>query len=95
METLLKPGDMIRIREDINDYELYCMILDTGNKNSWVDSMAGPGSLVTIIKITNDGQYITDYSDDNECGIKEYWNYTDEMFDPEMLSMLLEDRYNL
>ena len=95
METLLKPGDMIRIREDINDYESYCMILDTRNKNSWVDSMAGPGSLVTIIKITNDGQYITDYSDDNECGIKEYWNYTDEMFDSEMLLMLLEDRYNL
>ena len=94
METLLKPGDMIRIREDINDYESYCMILDTRNKNSWVDSMAGPGSLVTIKRITDNGQYITDYSDD-EYGIEEYWNYTDEMFDSEILSMLLEDRYDL
>ena len=95
METLLKPGDMIRIREDIQESVDYYMKLDTGNKNSWVDSMAGPGDLVTIIKITNDGQYITDYSNDNECGIKEYWNYTDEMFDPDMLLILLEERYNL
>ena len=90
METLLKPGDMIRIRKDINEYEQYYMILDTENKNSWVESMAGPGSLVTIKRITEDGQYITDYSNDNEFGIEEYWNYTDEMFDPEMISLLLE-----
>ena len=95
METLLKPGDMIRIREDINDYDPYCMILDTENRNSWVDSMAGPGALVTIKRITENGQYITDYSNDKECGIEGFWNYTDEMFDSEMLSMLLEDRYDL
>jgi hypothetical protein len=90
METLLKPGDMIRIRSDIQEDVNYCMKLDIENKNSWVDSMAGPGDLVTIIRITNDGQYITDYSDDDECGIEDYWLYTDEMFDPELISLLLE-----
>lgn len=89
METLLKPGDMIRIREDIQRDVNYCMKLDMENKNSWVDSMAGPGDLVTITRITSDGQYITDYSDD-ECGIEDYWLYTDEMFDPEMIRLLLD-----
>lgn len=95
METLLKPGDMIRIREDIQEDVGYYMKLDTGNKNNWIDSMAGPGVLVTITRITENGQYITDYSYDDEYGIEGFWNYTDEMFDSEMLSMLLEDRYNL
>ena len=96
METLLKPGDMIRIRNDIEDYMDYSMIFDSDNKNSWICSaMAAPGTLVTIQRIADCGQYITDYSRDEDCKIEGFWNYTDEMFDPDMLSILLEERYDL
>ena len=96
METLLKPGDMIRIRNDINEQHQYRMILNSDNKNSWIYSvMAAPGTLVTIQGIADCGQYITDYSRDEDCKIEGFWNYTDEMFDPDMLSILLEERYDL
>ena len=96
METLLKPGDMIRIREDISEQYRYKMIFDNDNKNSWIRSvMAAPGTLVTIQGIADCGQYITDYSCDEDFKIEGFWSYTDEMFDPDMLSILLEERYDL
>lgn len=93
METLLKPGDIIRIRKDIREDEGYCMILDSSNKNSWINEMAPAEELVTIISITEDGQYTVDYCEDED--FREFWHYTDQMFDPEILLILLEDRYNL
>lgn len=95
METLLKPGDMIRIRDDIDEHIEYKMILSNNNKNSWVPSMAKPGALVTIQNISQNGQYITDHSHDRDFDIDGFWLYTDEMFDPLMLCLLIEERLNL
>lgn len=96
METLLKPGDMIRIRNDIDEQYPYGMIFNSDNKNNWIyNAMAAPGTLVTIQRVSECGQYITDYSYDKDYNLEGFWSYTDEMFDPDMLSILLEERYNL
>ena len=97
MKTLLKPGDMIRIRKDIKEDENYYMILSDRNNwknsNTWTKSMAPANTLITVTSINQYGQYLIDYvaQGNEDLG----WNYTDQMFDPEMLEVILQDRYNL
>ena len=94
METLLKPGDMIRIRDDIKASTLYKMLNDDSTSNSWInEDMLPAGTLVEIVDISSN-QYIVhsidkvakSYSDMDD----EFWLYTDEMFDPEMIRLLLD-----
>lgn len=96
--TLLKPGDMIRIRDDIKEGVTYRMILNDCNSNSWIENeMAPAGTLVTITNITLDGQYQIDY-DHNMYNFDfdpEFWCYTDEMFDPEFICLLFAERYDI
>ena len=90
METLLKPGDMIRIRNDIDEDTFYSMILDPDNKNNWIKTeMAKPNELVTIDRI-NEGQYKVK----NKYNKIDMWDYTDEMFDQETIRLLIIDRNN-
>ena len=101
METLLKPGDMIRIRDDIEEGISYCMILDNETTNSWIDEdMLPAGTLVKIINISS-GQYVVNAIDyvhkkDSNLG-DDFWLYTDQMFDPESLALIIgtivEDDY--
>ena len=94
MDTLLKPGDMIRIRDDIKTDTSYKMLNDDSTKNSWInEDMLPAGTLVEIVNISNN-QYIVhsidkvakSFSDIDD----EFWLYTDEMFDPEMIKLLLD-----
>ena len=100
METLLKPGDMIRIREDIQQYTTYKMINDSDIGNTWIEEdMLPAGTLVEIVNISK-GQYIVKRLDESkekdEYLDDDFWLYTDQMFDPEMLIMLMEkDYFNL
>ena len=96
--TLLKPGDIIRIREDIKPSVDYKMIFNEKIVNTWIqDDMLLGGTLVEIIDIhhgqyrvksfnekVNSSQYLYEQDD--------FWLYTDQMFDPEMIQILLEDR---
>jgi hypothetical protein len=100
METLLKPGDMIRIREDIQQCTTYKMINDSDIGNTWIEEdMLPAGTLVEIVNISK-GQYIVKRLDESEEKDEyfddDFWLYTDQMFDPEMLIMLMEkDYFNL
>ena len=102
METLLKPGDMIRIRKDIKQSISYKMLNDKELNNTWIKKdMLPPETLVEIINISS-GQYVVRPLDkinrDLEYIVEDdFWLYTDEMFDPEMLAMLtnlaIEENY--
>lgn len=94
METLLKPGDMIRIRDDIKTCTPYKMLNDDSIRNSWLDEdMLPAGTLVEIVDIF-DNQYIVHSIDKVAKSYSsmddEFWLYTDEMFDPEMIRLLLD-----
>lgn len=80
--TILKPGDKIKIREDINDVEFYCMA-DNEKRERWlgVEKMAKPGQLVTIKDIINGTYRINE---------EPVFNYTDDMFDPGVINLLKE-----
>lgn len=98
-KTLLKVGDIIRIRSDIKENIRYRMKLDPESNNSWIGAyMAGAGTLVKIIDMSFE-QYIVIPADNSiKEGSAEYdnfifWSYTDEMFDPLMIHLLLEDKY--
>lgn len=100
MRTLLNIGDIIRIRGDIKEDTPYEMILDTDCKNSWIKyEMLPAGTLVEITGFSH-GQYEVrrlEKVDSNLAPIDlpdSFWSYTDTMFDPELLMILLEDRYN-
>lgn len=94
MDTLLKPGDMIRIREDIKQCVTYKMLNNDKIGNTWIEEdMLPPGTLVEIVDIS-DGQYIVQHLDKLDRDSKyfitdDFWLYTDQMFDPEMLIMLV------
>lgn len=92
METLLKPGDMIRIRKDIDPGVSYKMINNNRASNSWIeDEMLPPGTLVEIVDIAQ-GQYVVhslDIKRNKYTYDDEFWLYTDQMFDPDMLDMLV------
>jgi hypothetical protein len=86
-DTLLKPGDQIRIRKDIiYEDKQYKMYHDEYNTNSYVKGMAEPGSLITIIDIAKYDNYMIK----NDCNKTDIFSYTDEMFDPETIKMLLD-----
>lgn len=98
MGTLLNVGDIIRIREDIKEDEVYNMVLNTNEANNWVDEMLPAGTLVEITKVLH-GQYrvreiIENDNKKTDSSLPEdFWTYTDTMFDPELLTILLEDKY--
>lgn len=103
METLLKPGDMIRIRKDIGPDVSYKMINNNRVSNSWIeDEMLPPGTLVEIVDIAQE-QYVVhslDIKRNKYTYDDEFWLYTDQMFDPDMLDMLVssvieEDYFDL
>ena len=48
--------------------------------------MAKPGSLITIIDIAKYNNYLIK----NDCNKTDIYGYTDEMFDPETIKMLLD-----
>lgn len=92
METLLKPGDMIRIRKDISQGVSYRMLNDDEIANSWIEEdMLPPGTLVEIVDVTQ-GQYVVhalDFKISKYTHDDDFWLYTDQMFDPDMLIMLI------
>ena len=99
METLLKVGDEITIRNDIKEKTTYRMILNSDCNNTYIKGkMLKPGTLVRIVKIDSGHQYRVVECSNNDEGEDDsrvsFWAYTDEMFDPELLQMILEDRYN-
>lgn len=97
MATLLKPGDMIRIRNDIEEGVSYKMLNDTSIKNAWIEEeMLPPGTLIEIKSISNN-QYTVSSIEPKRPSSKffecdEFWLYTDEMFDPDMLEILAIER---
>lgn len=98
-KTLLKVGDIIRIRSDIKENIRYRMKLNPKLDNLWIGAyMADAGTLVQIVDISFE-QYIVIPADNSiKEGSTEYdnfifWSYTDEMFDPLMIQILLEDRH--
>lgn len=100
MSTLLNVGDIIRIREDIQRKINYEMVLDTSCKNTWIgsDEMLPGGTLIQITKVRH-GQYKVKNIDniertESQKAVEGLWDYTDSMFDPESIRILLEDRYN-
>lgn len=96
--TLLKVGDEITIRNDIEDYKDYSMILNSESTNTYVRRrMINPGTLVRIVEIDGNGQYRvidcskkSNHANNNDT----YWSYTDLMFDPELLQIIIEERFN-
>jgi hypothetical protein len=96
--TLLKPGDIIRIREDIKPSVDYKMIFNEKITNTWIqDDMLLGGTLVEI-KDIHHGQYRVESFNEKANFSQhiydqdDFWLYTDQMFDPEMIQILLEDR---
>ena len=85
MKTLLQPGDKIKIREDIKDEHKYKM--KTNNKEDvyLLYSMAEPGSIVTIKSIVHNTYRL---EEEGLC------NYTDEMFEPDIIEYLYEEYLN-
>ena len=94
MDTLLKPGDMIRIRDDIKRNTSYKMLNDDSTINRWLnEDMLPAGTLVEIVDISSN-QYVVHSIDKVDKSYSamddEFWLYTDEMFDPEMIRLLLD-----
>ena len=85
MKTLLQPGDKVKIREDIRDKQKYGM--KTNNKRDMyiLYSMAEPGSIVTIKSIVHNTYRL---EEESLC------NYTDEMFEPDLINYLYEEYLN-
>ncbi len=99
MSTLLNIGDIIRIRDDIKEHVDYEMILNTDSTNSWVaNEMLPAGTLVQITKIMHNQYRVQALAENGNIIKKEmpddFWSYTDLMFDPVLLEMILEDKYN-
>ena len=98
MNTLLNVGDIIRIRDDIKENIKYEMILNTERTDEWIDQMLPAGTLVQITDIIH-GQYRVQALAEDGSIIEnkfpsDFWSYTDLMFDPVLLEIVLEDRYN-
>lgn len=80
-QTLLQVGDKVRIREDIKENVYYSMKTYNYNNCYIYGKMAEPGSLVTIIK-SSAGYRIEE---------EDFFTYTDEMFDTELIDYLYEE----
>jgi hypothetical protein len=89
MKTLLKIGDVLKIRDDIKYHETeYRMMHENDfHKESYTPNMMPPGSIVTIsdIKIIQ-GHTIYKIAEDP------IFNYVDEMFDQELMKYLYNNR---
>ena len=82
MKTLLKPGDIVRIRDDIQENIEYKMKLSTDKSDTWIKRyMAKPGETFIINEIKY-GKYMRK---DDMCG------YTDEMFEPDLIDYLYDE----
>ena len=80
-QTLLQVGDKVRIREDIRENVYYGMKTYDYNNCYLYGKMAEPGSLVTI-KLSNTGYRLVE---------EDFFTYTDEMFDTELIDYLYEE----
>ena len=81
-QTLLQVGDKIRIREDIRESIYYGMKTYNYSNCYLYGKMAKPGSLVTIRDIGKYGYRLIE---------EDFFTYTDEMFDPELIEFLYEE----
>lgn len=83
IETLLKIGDKLKIRNDIK-HEKYHMKHDKESTETYIlDKMPAPGAVVTIKEMVNiKGHYKYKIVEDP------MFNYVDEMFDPELIEFL-------
>ena len=80
-QTLLQVGDKVRIREDIRESVYYEMKTYNYSNCYLHGKMAKPGSLVTI-KQNNAGYRLVE---------EDFFTYTDEMFDLELIEFLYEE----
>ena len=82
MKALLQVGDKVRIRKDIESRSGYKM--KTMNvENCYIPKkMCNPGELVTIAKVSKYGYKLVE---------EDFYTYTDEMFDPEIINFLYEE----
>ena len=81
-QTLLQVGDKVRIREDIRESVYYEMKTYNYSNCYLYDKMAKPGNLVTIGDIGRYGYRLIE---------EDFFTYTDEMFDPELIEFLYEE----
>ena len=80
-ETLLQVGDKVRIRKDISDQNYYKMKTYDYSNCYLEGKMAKPGELVTIASINRGYRLIEE----------DFFTYTDEMFDTELIDYLYEE----
>lgn len=85
MKALLQPGDKVTIRSDIREDVDYKMKTNNSSNVYVVNLMASPGETVTIKGYRHDQYYVNE---------DDFWNYTDEMFDPDLIEYLQEDYKN-
>ena len=85
MKTLLQPGDKVRIREDIKHQHKYKMKTNNREDMYISNSMIDPGTIVTIKKIVHDTYRL---EEESLC------NYTDEMFEQDLIEFLYEEYLN-
>ena len=80
-QTLLQVGDKVRIREDIRESIYYEMKTYNYSNCYLYGKMAKPGSLVTIKQNTAGYRLVEE----------DFFTYTDEMFDSELIEFLHEE----
>lgn len=85
MKTLLQPGDKVKIREDIKHHHKYKMKTNNREDVYLSSSMVSPGTIVTIKRILHDTYRL---EEESLC------NYTDEMFEPDLINYLYEEYLN-
>ena len=85
MKTLLQPGDKIKIREDIQDSIDYGMKTNDKKDIYIKGPMVKAGSIVTIKAIVHNTYRL---EEEGLC------NYTDEMFEPDLINYLYEEYLN-
>ena len=81
-QTLLQVGDKVRIREDIRENVHYEMKTYNYSNCYLYGKMINPGKLVTIKDIGRYGYRLVE---------EDFFTYTDEMFDPELIEFLYEE----
>ena len=81
-QTLLQVGDKVRIREDIRENVYYKMKSYDYSNCYLLGKMANPGELVTIKYLGECGYHLIE---------EDFFTYTDEMFDPELIEFLYEE----
>lgn len=85
MKTLLQPGDKVKIRKDIKHNHKYKMKTNNREDMYISNSMVDPGTIVTIKNIVHDTYRL---EEESLC------NYTDEMFELDLIEFLYEEYLN-